>query len=154
MEVWRIGKGRHPLFDGSGALQHGARWNSPGAPAIYAASTFSLAVLEVLVHAQIGRLPPNLRSVRIEIPEGVERETLLPEDLPGWDRADLSVSRGYGDRWLAEARSAVLLVPSVLSPVEPNAVLNPRHPDFARIVAGPEEDLLLDERLHRLFGVP
>jgi RES domain-containing protein len=35
-----------------------------------------------------------------------------------------------GDQWIAEGRSVALLVPSVVVPVERNALINPRHPRF------------------------
>ena len=152
MKAWRIGRRPHPVFDGSGAMQFGARWNSPGRPAIYAASTFALAVLELLAHAQIGKFPPGLRVVEIDIPDTVEIETLEPKALAGWENADYAAARAFGDRWFKQGRTAVLLVPSVLSPTEHNVVINPRHRAFARIKASAETDLALDARLMRLFG--
>ena len=151
MQAWRIGKRPHRVYDGGGALQFGARWNSPGRPAIYAASTFALAVLEVLAHAQVGELPPGLRVVEIEIPETVAVETLDRGALARWDSADYAAARAFGDAWLAEGRTAVLLVPSVLSPSEHNVVINPGHRAFAEIKPGAETDLALDARLMRLF---
>ncbi len=152
MQAWRIGKRPHRVFDGGGAAQFGARWNSPGRPAIYAASTFALAVLEVMAHAQIGKMPPGLRVVEIEIPKSVEIEAVEPGALPRWDSADYSAARAFGDRWLTEARTAVLLAPSVLSPVERNVVVNPRHRAFGKIKVSAERDLALDARLKKLFG--
>jgi RES domain-containing protein len=49
LTAYRIADGRHPLFDGTGAALFGARWNSPGKPVIYAASTYSGALVEILV---------------------------------------------------------------------------------------------------------
>lgn len=153
MRVWRIGKHPHPVFDATGAMLYGARWNAPGRPVIYAATTFALAVLEVLAHAQIGKTPPGLRVVEIDIPVDIAIENLEPAALPGWDAADYGAAQQFGNHWIDEARTAVLLVPSVLSPSERNVVLNPRHPDFPRITASPENNLELDERLQRLFGL-
>jgi len=152
MQVWRIGKRTHPVFDGTGAMLWGARWNGAGRPVIYAATTYALALLEILAHAQIGKAPPGLRVVDIDIPDDLEIEALEPSALPGWADNDYGASQRFGNRWIAEARTAVLLVPSVLSPVERNAVLNPRHPDFARINVSPERDLPLDARLQSVFG--
>jgi RES domain-containing protein len=44
-------------------------------------------------------------------------------------------------------RSAVLLVPSVVARVEFNALVNPAHPDAARIVVAEPRPVLWDERL-------
>ena len=152
MRAWRIGKRPHPVFDGTGAMLYGARWNSAGRPVIYAASTFALALLELLAQAQIGKAPPGLRVVEIDMPEDLAIEQLDPAVLPNWADADYAASQDFGNRWIGEARTAVLLVPSVLSPTERNVVLNPRHPDFPRITASAERDLALDARLQSLFG--
>jgi RES domain-containing protein len=151
MNAWRIGKRPHPVFDGGGALQFGGRWNSPGRPVIYAASTFALAVLEVLAHAQLGKTPPGLMTVEIDIPKRVRIEVLDRDTLPGWDAPDYACARAFGDRWLAEARTAVLAVPSVLSPTERNIAINPRHAAFRQIKPGPETAFTLEARLARLI---
>jgi RES domain-containing protein len=91
------------------------RWNSPGTSVIYAAETFAGAVLEVLVHANLGRVPRTHAVVEITIPGAIATETVAPGDLPGWDADDQSVSRAFGDQWLEEKRTAVLLVPSVVT---------------------------------------
>ncbi len=59
LKAYRIGSSRHPLWDGHGALIYGARWNSPGRGPIYAAETYSGAMLEMLV--RVGRMvvPPD-----------------------------------------------------------------------------------------------
>lgn len=152
MRAWRIGKRPHPVFDGTGALLYGARWNSPGRTVIYGASTFALALLETLAHAQIGKAPPGLRFVEIDIPDDMAVQRLENGTLSNWADADYRASQAFGNRWIDEARTAVLLVPSVMSPVETNVVLNQRHPDFSRITASAEQELALDLRLHRLFG--
>lgn len=129
-------------------MLHGARWNSPGLPVIYAAETFAGAVLEVLVHTNLGRVPRHTYNVvRIEIPNELA-ESLEADDAPGWEDADLQASRTFGDAWLRKNRSVVLLVPSAATGGrEHNVLINPRHPDFARIVAGPSEPMMWDSRL-------
>jgi RES domain-containing protein len=39
-----------------------------------------------------------------------------------------------GDRFIAEGKGALMLVPSVLVPQENNVMLNPKHPDTARMI--------------------
>lgn len=53
----------------------------------------------------------------------------------------------FGSRWARERRSCALRVPSALVPEERNWVLNPLHPDMARIAAGAAVALELDPRL-------
>ena len=50
--AWRIFKPKHEAtaFTGEGARLYGGRWNSKGTSMVYAASSQSLAALELLVH--------------------------------------------------------------------------------------------------------
>ena len=147
MIAFRIASRRHPIFDGAGAAEYGGRWNSPGRPVIYAARSLSLAMLEQLAQAGTGRLPPGQVCVEITIRDVVPTEAVEPKNVPGWDAADRLASRAFGDRWLAERRSCVLLIPSVLVPTEQNVVISPAHADFARVTASPPRPLNWDKRL-------
>ncbi|MFC0694183.1 RES family NAD+ phosphorylase [Paraburkholderia humisilvae] len=51
------------------------------------------------------------------------------------------------DTWLTEARSAVLVVPSVVARQESNVLVNPAHPDAARLVVSAPQPVIWDERL-------
>jgi RES domain-containing protein len=150
MRAFRIADRRFPIFDGAGGRLVGGRWNSPGGRVIYAAETFAGAVLEILVHANIGRLPSNHALIEIEIPDEIGIESIAAVDVPGWDHPGFRASRAYGDRWLAERRSSVLLVPSAVTcGRERNVLMNPDHAEFARITASPPQVLRWDERLFR-----
>src|SRR3954447_6193572 len=74
LRAFRIADMRHTIFDGTGAMLHGARWNSPGRRVIYAAETYAGALLEILVHAS-GIQPMNQAYVEIAIPEGLAYRT-------------------------------------------------------------------------------
>jgi RES domain-containing protein len=154
LEAWRIVKRRcaKRAFDGEGARLFGGRWNSPGRPVVYVSESRALATLELL--AGLGSTAPLPAWViaGVRFPESIVAglEIVLgPDGLPdGWNAAPPTfVSQGIGDRWLEEAASAVLGVPSVIVPAESNYLLNPRHPDFERIEIGPPEELRLDPRL-------
>lgn len=156
MQIFRIADIRHPVWDGTGAMLIGGRFNSPGRPVIYGARSYAGAMLEVLVHARIGKLPRHQVCVVATVPDDIAVElaslAVLP---PGWDTLDEPVvSRAFGDKWLAEARTAVLMVPSVIARVEWNVLVNPAHPDAARIVVSEPEAVLWDERLFRKQAVP
>lgn len=146
LRAYRIADKRHPIFDGTGARIYGARWNSPGREVIYASASYGCAMLERLVHAGIGAVPRNQTSVLIEIPK-IYIEEVGEDDVRGWDHADFVASRGYGDLWVAEKRSAVLLVPSIVARGERNVLINPAHPDFRKIRCGDPELVIWDERL-------
>ena len=150
MEVYRIADARHAIFDPTGAMLHGGRWNPIGGRVIYAAETFAGALLEVLVHANLSRPPKNHHVVRIHIPAEVRIETVSTGDVHGWDADDVTASRGFGDEWLRSSRTAVLRVPSVITGGrEHNLVLNVAHPQFALIEADVPEAIRGDARLFR-----
>jgi RES domain-containing protein len=119
--AWRLC--REPFADlgGGGARLFGGRWNSPGNPLVYAASTAALAVLEVRVHLD---LPPEL------LPEDYTLLTIDLDDLAVETVADLMAEpRAFGDAWLVARRTPILCVPSTIVPESTNLLLNPRHPD-------------------------
>ncbi len=114
---------------------------------IYAAENFSGAMLEVLVHANLGRIPRTHSVVRIEIPDGL-LETVETSAVPGWAESNLLASRRFGDLWLRQVRSAALLVPGMATGGREHTVLmNPRHPDFPRIGTSAPEPIRWDARL-------
>lgn len=132
LRVFRIADMRHAIFDGTGAMRHGARWNSPGRRIVYAAETYAGALLEILVHAS-GSVPPSQGYIEIEIPAGLAIEEIIPDDVPRWDAPSFEAARRFGDRWYDERRSLALFVPSVVTRVERNVLINQEHPDFSRL---------------------
>lgn len=105
-------------------------------------------MLECLAHAGIGRVPRTHVAVEIAIAEALTVEQHDESSLPaGWDHADLRVARAFGDAWIGELRTAVLVVPSVVARREGNVLINPRHPDFSNIVASAPEPVVWDARL-------
>ncbi|MBS1821637.1 MAG: RES domain-containing protein [Acidobacteria bacterium] len=150
MLAYRIAPGKHPVFDATGASLWGGRWNSPGRRVIYGAETYSGAMLETLVHLSRPSPPPGFQFVRIEIPDSIPVERVAADALRGWNSLDMKASRAFGDRWYDERRSAVLLVPSVvtLGP-ERNVVINTEHPDYRSIKVDPPRPVQWDARLFR-----
>jgi RES domain-containing protein len=148
-QVFRIANAAHPIFDGGGAHRWGSRWCTPGRRVIHTASAYSLALLENLVHWNGVRLPPQMRYVVATIPELLSRAVLDPESLPGWDRPDYRVSRSFGDAWYDRGEAAILVVPSVLSPFEPNVLINQDHPEIGHIQVSAEQPAVPDRRLLR-----
>ncbi len=149
--AWRITKTRYvnTAFDGEGARRYPGRWNSRGTPMVYAASTQSLAMLEMLVHleqedilhAHYALIPVMFSHTQVLVVE--------PGDLPAdWrDLLPSGASRGLGDRWSREAASLVLAVPSVVVPAEQNYLINPLHPEVSSLRIGEPEPLVFDRRL-------
>ena len=148
MQIFRIGDARHPLWDGTGAALVGGRWNSAGRQVIYGSLSYACAMLEILAHASIGRIPTTHRYLIADMPEDMTIERHAANELPaGWDRDDSLSAREFGDYWLREARSAVLLVPSVVARLEWNALVNPLHPDATRLKIADSESVVWDKRL-------
>jgi RES domain-containing protein len=155
LALWRIATDTRDYeahdLGGKGAEKTGGRWNRPGRPVVYTASSASLACLETVVHLRANELPLNRFLVRIEVPDALwqARLSLTPAELPvGWSaipegRASLDV----GDRWLQDAATALLAVPSVIVPEDFNVLINPRHPDAARIRAAKLRPWFYDGRL-------
>lgn len=146
LRAFRIGDMRHTVFDGAGAMLHGARWNSPGRRVVYASESYAGALLEILAHAS-GRVPRSHGYIEIEIPADLSIEEITPDDLPQWDSPSFQTARVFGDRWFDARRTPVLLVPSVATRIERNILLNQEHPDFARIRASQPLPVRWDERL-------
>lgn len=148
MRLWRIGNALFPVWSAEGARLKGARWNQPGTPAIYAATSFASAALETLVHANTGRLPRDARYITIDIPDDAPVGRLTAKEVEGWNDIPARASRVSGDAWIRARSGLVLLVPSAVTlGLDDNAVINPLHPDYARIVVSAEEKVRWDERL-------
>jgi len=144
--AYRIVSPQYPPFDGTGTHRWGSRWVSPGSWVVHGAETYALAVLENLVHWQTAALPPNLVCIEVRIPAGVKQEHLAADDVKLLSPVDYTASREYGDEWYSSGRTAVLWVPSVVSPYESNVLFNQQHKDFRRIVVGEPISAHLDPR--------
>lgn len=148
--LWRVVKRKHAAtaFDGKAAARFGGRWNSPGQRAVYASATKSLAVLEVLVHLDVGRPLPRLVAFAFKLDSKLV-DQLSVEQLPRhWRSArGLLATQRLGDEWLASGHALALAVPSTIVPEESNYLLNPAHPAFGRLRFGPSIPFLIDPRL-------
>ena len=147
-EAFRIGRSQFPLFDGTGAALAGARWNAKGQRVIYAADSYATALLEILVHSNLGRVPRGFAFVEIHIPAEIDIEEITATDLPKWNAPDCVASRAFGSRWYHEMRTAVLVVPSVATGGhERNILINQEHSVFRLISASPPRPVEWDPRL-------
>jgi RES domain-containing protein len=148
--AWRLVKSRHAAaaFDGEGARLYGGRWNSPGTRVAYASDSIALAALEVLAHLQSTAVLQAYSLVSLSFPD--ESVELLPTtSLPArWRRfPSPPENQAIGDRWVAQGRSLILRVPSVIIPSAANYLINPAHPEFSRVVIARPERFAFDPRL-------
>jgi RES domain-containing protein len=116
---------------------------------IYTAESISLAALEILVHLTRRQL---LRDSFVTIPitfdprrsQSFDRKKLPPD----WARFPPPAStQAIGLNWASGRGSAVLKVPSTIIPQEHIYLINPKHPDFAKMTIGTPKKFIVDPRL-------
>jgi RES domain-containing protein len=148
--AWRIVLDREAAtaFSGEGAGRYGGRWNSRSVRVIYASEHQSAAALEVFVHNKPFSPNEKYKAFRLEWPDSLT-ERFPAEKLPvNWRVHPPPIeTREIGDGWVQERRSAVLALPSAISPADTNFLLNPEHRDFKRIRIAPPVDFDFDPRL-------
>ena len=125
-----------------------ARWGAKGRFVIYTAESRSLACLENLVHRSGEGNNALFKVIVIEIPDNTVIEVIEVTSLKkDWHTIDNYVyCQSLGSRWLTEAKSAILKVPSVVIKKEHNYLINPNHPDFKKIKLLGNEDFDFDRR--------
>lgn len=131
---WRIDKPGREAFSGEGARLYGGRWNSPGVPMVYLSEHQSLAALEIMVHQQ-PLTPRGKYLAYLATWDDAQLERFSAKKLPANWRASPpeSANMALGDQWVREQRSLLLALPSAIVPHEMNYLLNPVHPDFAKL---------------------
>ncbi|MCP4117124.1 MAG: RES family NAD+ phosphorylase [Desulfobacteraceae bacterium] len=149
MTAWRINKAKYiaTAFDGTGSKKAGGRWNSIGTSMVYTSESLALATLEASVHLPSYELLKIYQCISIRFDKAMVMEPDLPEEWnlhpPG------PPSQFLGDQWIKEGQSAVLQVPSIIIPGESNFLINPNHPNFAKMTIGAALDYPYDSRLHK-----
>ena len=140
MRLYRITKEKYlENFTGEGkSFTDGARWNSPGIPVLYFATTPSVALLEMANYIPSPRLvPPNYRLGIYELPDNFSCKILKVEDLPSdWGNYPYPLStQKIGSEWLVSKNHLCLFVPSVAIPagMENIIVVNPKHSEISNL---------------------
>jgi RES domain-containing protein len=135
-------------FDGEGARLNGGRWNSVGVAMVYASEHQSLAAMELRVHIDTTRKIKPYKCFAFHFDKDlmdVFPVGGLPKD---WQQKPPPPStQQIGDAWARAAGSTILAVPSVIIPNELNYLINPKHPDFAKIKIEKPTDFYFDPRL-------
>lgn len=156
MRLYRLASRRHARkLDGAGNRDSGARWNSGrGHGVVYTSLNVSTCVLEMLVHfgpRLRTRLPKNITLVEIEAPDDVETEAIEAANIPkNAARAGADGRTWFqrtGDEWLERGDALILLAPSLVSPHDKNAMLNPMHPGMKDVRILSIEPFHFDPRL-------
>lgn len=152
MEAYRLSREQYAsTLSGKGAALKGARWNSIGVEIIYTASNRSLAMAEVAVHFTLATLPTDYMMVTIHIPDDVPLKELNSTDLPAdWNTFPHPIStQAIGDKFITDNKYCVLQIPSAVTYGDYNLLINPNHPDFAKIKIVRVEKFPFDKRIFR-----
>ena len=112
---------------------------------VYASLAYEGALLEQLAHTPVGDLPSAQVASRIVIPEDCTVPAVGKAEHPDW-RAGARSQR-IGAEWAESGQSVALRVPSFIAqPWGWNVILNPLHPDFARVSVAEAVDVVWDAR--------
>ena len=140
--MWRIGYCPAPLPDsidilmsqGLGSTFFDGRWHTKtGRQIVYTSSSRALCQLEKRVHTG-GLAVKDQILMRLDLPEDAVLLDVVDMGLDAQWASDVTLTRSLGDEWLLRARSVGLWVPAYVEPLESNLLLNPMHPQYARIV--------------------
>ena len=150
LTLWRLSPAYHAgkAMSGDGSYRRGGRWNPAGIRVVYCADSRSLALVEVLANIKRPTLLQDQAWVLIPVDiaaDSIERPARVPDS---WRDTPYPVAtQAFGAAWVQTQRSVALRVPSVVVPGEFNYLLNPAHPQFARIKVGKPESFSFDPRL-------
>ena len=148
--AWRIVQAHvaDRAFTGEGSHRYSGRWNSKGFAVVYASSSISLAILEVLVHIPIYGVLEEYVCFPVEFDQDFV-VSLDMDDLPDYWKKDPSPQaiKQIGDFWVESQESVILEVPSTIVPTEKNFLINPAHPNFSKLKIGNPTKLEFDPRL-------
>ncbi len=153
MLVFRIEREKYleTTLTGIGAsMTDGYRWNSINTKIIYTAQSRALATLEVAVHLDLSEdLPEDRFYVEIEILDNIAVQGVNIEDLPDdWDAKPPTITtQTIGDDFVNYNEAAILKVPSSIVPLEYNYLINPNHPDSAKIRVISTSKMKFDQRI-------
>lgn len=151
--AWRITRAEFAAsaLTGQGGLYADGRWHRAGQPVVYLAGNWSLAALEIFVH--LGRRDSAIPFVYFCIVISPDTSALILDihSLPSdWQSEPPSPdTQAMGTDWLHSNASALLRVPSALSPTESeyNWVLNPLHSDATKLTASEPKSFRFDRRM-------
>jgi RES domain-containing protein len=126
MRLWRLTRTGRTALDGAATSKHGGRYSPPGAPVVNFASEAGLAVLVALRY---------LPGAPVDAPDdyllGWTEIDAIPERV--WDGDGDEAIRAWVSCWLEERRTLLAAVRSHVLPEADVVLMNPLHPDAARV---------------------
>lgn len=136
-------------WSGYGAREGGGRWNSVGISMVYTSETASLTMLETLVHLHSASILDAFTLLSVDVPDALIQWIDVGQLPAHWHAPEAPAElHDIGDAWVKSQASVALRVPSALSPVEHNFLLNSEHPAFSALAANAIHiPFLFDQRL-------
>ena len=106
---------------------------------------------QMAFHLTLATLPADFMMVSILIPDSLLVQEIPLSQLPtNWQSfPHPSSTQVFGDQFVAENKSCVLKIPSVVTPGDFNFLINPYHPDFAKIKIHQVEKFPFDQRIFK-----
>lgn len=82
-----------------------------------------------------GEIHHDLQMIQMSVPDDASRLILDPADLPmRWNTYPAPrILAAIGNAWLSANSSLLLFVPSVIDPLSQNVLINPSHPELAKL---------------------
>jgi len=150
--LWRISN--HKDLAGLGGEKADGRWHTAarGKRIVYLAEHPAVALIETLANLEGDPelFPDSFQMIKAEVNDEASVELLDPGKLPrNWEN-NIKATQAIGDKWLAEGRSTLLVVPSVPSPESTNYLYNPLHKGAGGVVQVWSRKLRYDKRLFHI----
>lgn len=127
MKLWRISP--YADLSGEGGRLFDGRWNGGGRAIVYTAESSALALLEVLIRFGRREIPAPYQLLEIEAPD----ELVVESYARAAPSESVASSVAWGETWLRTGRTALARVPSAVAPQAYNYLLNPAHPEAAKV---------------------
>ncbi|APA90455.2 RES family NAD+ phosphorylase (plasmid) [Paraburkholderia sprentiae WSM5005] len=153
MVLWRISN--YADLKGIGGQRAAGRWHFAGQPVVYLAEHPAAALLEILVHLEIGSpadLPDTYQLLRVEVADDVTIAEMTDDGIPANWRDDMAWSQDAGTEWLGAGGSVLLKVPSAVVPYAHNYLMNPEHEDAGHLTISMAIQVRHDSRILKLLS--
>jgi RES domain-containing protein len=147
VRLWRISDFAN--LNGDGGLFASGRWHARGRRIAYLSDHPASALLELMVHLEVDaeELPSSFQLLTVEADDDIAFDSIELDDLGSRWRTSPAETQAAGGRWLTEGKSALLRVPSAIVPFATNWLLNPMHPDVAKVRIVGSQRIAFDPRL-------
>jgi RES domain-containing protein len=152
MFLWRISL--YTSLSGIGAELESGRWHTaaPEKRMVYLTEHPAVALVENLtsLDGDPSFFPTRFQLLRVTVSDTIQASNLSAKQLMNVDPQRSETTQAIGDAWLDSGSSALLRVPSIPSPESWNYLLNPLHPDAAKIKLDWARHIAYDKRLFHL----